>query len=201
MRKGVCSALSVKPQVWGVGYPHHFPQAAGKQAASSTSRAAHSGTLCSTAVISSIILGAAGLGTQSCVPDRMKALSLTRSTHFMICSTCIPLSVSRVHCNVSGASAGSLVQALKRSYALAFSDQDQFRHASQADRKRPATSVSAVSQLQYFATCHPGMEPALAAELEDCKIGAQSVEMGSSGVAFQVRTCTCSYAGRTRFYI
>ncbi|KAK9804950.1 hypothetical protein WJX73_002608 [Symbiochloris irregularis] len=74
---------------------------------------------------------------------------------------------------------------MKRSHATAFSDQDGVRPTLQTDRRRSATSSPAVNQLQYFATCHPGLEPALAAEIENSKIGAHSVEMGTSGVSFR----------------
>ena len=48
------------------------------------------------------------------------------------------------------------------------------------------TSVLPARQwVHYFATCHPGLEPALAAELQGGHIGAQDVDIGTSGVSFR----------------
>lgn len=57
------------------------------------------------------------------------------------------------------------------------------------NREQQQTSTgsrAAASFLQYFATCHPGLELALKTELQDNKIGAFAVEEGFSGVSFRL---------------
>jgi len=44
--------------------------------------------------------------------------------------------------------------------------------------------VSGESKWRFFATCHPGLEYAVAAELAGPAIGATDVSQGQAGVTF-----------------
>ena len=61
--------------------------------------------------------------------------------------------------------------------------------------RRPATTdqlaisetgiTGAAGEQQYFATCHPGLENVVAAELQAPQIGAHGVRLGKAGVYFR----------------
>ena len=44
---------------------------------------------------------------------------------------------------------------------------------------------------RFFATCHPGLEPFVAAELRSAAVGASGVEQGRGGVHFRGSAATC----------
>ena len=57
---------------------------------------------------------------------------------------------------------------------------------NEANFERPRRASSSSTALgDYYATCHPGLEDVVAAELESPLIGASDVRVGSSGVSFR----------------
>jgi len=62
------------------------------------------------------------------------------------------------------------------------------RRAATNERSSPATTRghgTGGGEHQYFATCHPGLESVVAAELAAPRIGAQDVRLGKAGVHFR----------------
>ena len=60
----------------------------------------------------------------------------------------------------------------------------QAQNAASARHLVRHLSVSTHAAAQYFATCHPGLEDVVAAELRSPAIGAANVETGKAGVHF-----------------
>ncbi len=76
----------------------------------------------------------------------------------------------------------------ERSAAHAGSASRGGRRAATGNRFAPATTRghgAGGSEQQYFATCHPGLEGVVAAELAAPQIGAQDVCLGKAGVHFR----------------
>lgn len=55
---------------------------------------------------------------------------------------------------------------------------------SRETEPKPRISREIEGLLKYYATCAPGLEDVLAAELASSLVGAQEVEVGSAGVSF-----------------
>lgn len=57
--------------------------------------------------------------------------------------------------------------------------------AGPAYRQYGVDNTSPVGPLQFYATCHPGLESVVARELGSSNIGAFNIQEGKSGVSFR----------------
>lgn len=62
--------------------------------------------------------------------------------------------------------------------------------APNRDREQPRSEPRG---LQYFVTCHPGLEAAVEQQLREAPIGASNVEVGQAGVSFTAPDLTVGY--------
>jgi hypothetical protein len=60
-----------------------------------------------------------------------------------------------------------------------------------AERRVPRSKPQ--SELQYYVTCHPGLETAVAQQLSSHPINASNVEVGQAGVSFTGRDLGVGY--------